>query len=174
MWSKPIEVVDYDPAWSLAFAEVAARVRAAFTNGPLIEIEHVGSTSVAGLPAKPIVDIDVIIGSRADLPDAIMRLATLGYVHQSDGGIRERESFSSPPQTPRHHLYVCAQDSAELRRHLAFRDYLRANPADARQYGELKRDLAARYVSDIDAYVNGKTAFVEAVLAKAEADNGTR
>ena len=173
MGSRLIEVVDYDPAWPLAFAEIAARVGAAFTNGLQIKVEHVGSTSVAGLPAKPIVDLDVVIRSRADLPDAIMRLATLGYVHQGDGGIRGREAFQSPPQTPPHHLYVCAEDSAELGRHLAFRDYLRAHPGDAKQYGELKRELAARHTGDIDAYVQGKTAFVEAVLAKA-LGNGTR
>lgn len=166
-WRMPIEVVDYDPAWPLAFAEIAARVRVAFPNNSLVGIEHVGSTSVPGLPAKPIVDMDVIIPTRADLPDAIMRLAALGYVHQGDGGIRERESFRSPPETPRHYLYVCAQDSAELRWQLAFRDYLRAHPEQAAQYAALKRDLAARHVMDIDAYVEGKTAFVEAVLAKA-------
>jgi GrpB-like predicted nucleotidyltransferase (UPF0157 family) len=167
MWSKPIEVMDYDPNWPVVFAEIAAHVRAAFADGPLVEIEHVGSTSILGLPAKPIIDIDVIVPGRADLPDAITRLATLGYVHQGDGGIPGREAFRSPPESPCHYLYVCAQDSAELRRHLTFRDYLRAHPLDAKRYGELKHDLAACHVTDIDAYVEGKTAFVEAVLAKA-------
>ena len=173
MWSKPIEVADYDPAWPLLFADIAERVQAAFEDGPLVRVEHVGSTSVPGLPAKPIVDIDVIIQSRADLPEAITRLATLGYEHQGDGGISGRESFLSPSETPRHHLYVCAQDSAELRRHLAFRDYLRAHPIEVRRYGEIKRELAACHVSDIDAYVEGKTAFVQTVLVKA-LSNGTR
>lgn len=167
MWRKPIKVVDYDPSWPVVFAEIAARIRAAFADGPQIEVEHVGSTSVPGLPAKPIVDIDVVIPSRVDLPDAIMRLAALGYVHQGDGGIAGRESFETPLEAPRHYLYVCAQGSAELRRHLAFRDYLRAHPCAAKRCGELKRDLAARYGADIDAYSRGKTAFVEAVLAKA-------
>jgi len=173
MWSKPIEVVDYDPNWPVVFAEIAVRVRAAFADGPQIEVEHVGSTSVAGLPAKPIADMDVVIPSRADLPDAITRLAVLGYVHEGDGGIPSREAFRSPLETPRHYLYVCAQDSAELRRHLAFRDYLRTHPGDAKRCGELKRDLAARHVTDVDAYAAGKTAFVEAVLAKAQAEHGT-
>ncbi len=167
LWSRPIEIVDYDPAWTEIFAEIAAPVRAAFTDGPLIKIEHVGSTSVVGLPAKPIVDVDAIIPSRADLPDAITRLTTLGYAHQGDGGIPGREAFRSPPETPRHSLYVCAEDSTELRRHLVFRDYLRAYPDAARRYGELKRELAARHVTDIDAYVDGKTSFVQKVLADA-------
>ncbi len=167
MWSRPIEVADYDPQWPSVFAGIAARVRAAFADGPLVEIEHIGSTSVPGLPAKPIVDIDVIIRSRADLPDAVARLATLGYEHQGDGGIPSREAFLPPADAVYHHLYVCAEDSPELERQLAFRDYLRAHPDAARQYGELKRELAARHVTDMDAYVNGKTVFVEAVLAKA-------
>lgn len=169
MWSRPIEVADYDPKWAEIFAEIAACVRAAFTDGPLFGIEHVGSTSVVGLPAKPIVDIDVIIPSRADLPEAITRLAILGYEHQGDGGIPGRESFRSPPETPRHSLYVCAEDSAELRRRLAFRDYLRAHPNAARQYGELKRELAARHVTNINGYVDGKTEFVQDVLTRADA-----
>lgn len=169
MWSRPIEVVDYDPKWAGIFAEVAASVRGAFTDGPLLGIEHVGSTSVVGLPAKPIVDIDIVIPSRADLPEAIVRLATLGYTRQGDLGITSRESFRRPLDSPLHNLYVCAEDSPELRRHLLFRNYLRAHPYAAEQYGELKRELAARYVTDIDAYVDGKTEFIQDVLTRADA-----
>ena len=167
MWSKPIEVADYDPQWPLRFAEIASRVQVAFADGALVGIEHVGSTSVPGLPAKPILDIDVVIPARTDLPEAIACLGTLGYEHQGDGGIPSREAFRSPLETPRHNLYVCAQDSPELFRHLAFRDYIRVNPDAALRYGELKRDLAARHSIDIDAYVDGKTQFVEAILRDA-------
>ena len=173
MGSKPIEVADYDPKWPVLFAEIAARVRAVFTDGSLACVEHVGSTSVAGLPAKPIVDIDVVIPTRANLPDAITRLAALGYEHQGDMGIPSREAFRRPPESPRHNLYVCAQDSPELQRHLAFRDYLRAHPDAARQYGELKRELAARHVSDRDAYVDGKAEFIRDILQKAGVGTST-
>ncbi len=168
MWSRPIEVVEYDPAWPLLFADIASRVQAAFVGGQTPRIEHVGSTAVLGLPAKPIIDIDVVIPSRADLPDAVARLATLGYVHQGDLGITSRESFKSPPESPPQNLYVCAEDSPELRRHLLFRDYLRSHPDAARRYGDLKRELAARHGTDIDAYVDGKADFVKAVLEKAQ------
>ncbi len=170
MRSKPIEVADYDPEWPVLFADIAGRVQAAFANVLMLRVEHIGSTSVPGLPAKPVLDIDVVIPSRADLPEAVARLATLGYVHQGDLGITSRESFKRPESTPPHNLYVCAEDSPELRRHLAFRDYLRAHPDDARQYGELKRELAARHVTDIDAYVDGKTEFVQKVVADALAE----
>jgi len=163
----PIIVVDYDPSWPGQFDEIAARVRAAFAGAPLVAVEHIGSTSVAGLAAKPIVDLNVIVPTRADLPDAIARLATLGYVHEGDKGVAGREAFRCPPGTARHHLYACAQDNAEHRRHIAFRDYLREHPEAARQYEALKRDLAARFRNDRPAYNDGKTDFVEAVLAKA-------
>ena len=167
MSNRLIEVVDYDPSWPALFAEITAPIRAALAGGPLTRIEHVGSTSVPGLPAKPVIDIDVVIPTRADLPDAIARLATLGYVHQGDLGITGREAFKSPPDLPRHNLYVCAEDSPELRRHLTFRDYLRAHPDDARHYGGLKRELAAHHATDIDAYVDGKTDFIKGVLENA-------
>ena len=170
MRSKPIEVVDYDPSWPALFAEIAARVDSAFSGGSLTRIEHVGSTAVPGLPAKPIIDLDVVIPSRTALPDAIVRLATLGYTHQGDLGIPSREAFRSPADPPPHNLYVCAEDSPELHRHLAFRDYLRAHPIGAKCYGELKRDLAARLASDIDGYVNDKAEFVQGVLIKAGAE----
>ena len=169
MSNRLIEVADYDPSWPLLFAEITAPIRAAF--GPsLVALEHIGSTSVTGLPAKPIIDIDVVIPSRADLPKAIARLAMLGYVHQGDLGITSRESFRSLPELPPQNLYVCAGDSPELRRHLLFRDYLRAHPDEAQRYAELKRELAARHVSDIDGYVNGKADFIKSVLQKAGAE----
>ena len=163
----PIEVMDYDPSWPEQFAEIAARVRAAFAGGPLIDVEHVGSTSVAGLAAKPIIDLNVIVPAQEDIPESITRLATLGYVYEGDKGIPGRHAFLWPPGTARHHLYVCACGNAEHRRHLLFRDYLRANGDEAQRYGALKRDLAGRYRSDRAAYNDGKTDFVEAVLKKA-------
>ena len=163
-----IQIVDYDPQWPAQFAALAEGVHAAFADGPPIAVEHVGSTSIPGLLAKPIIDLDVIIPSRADLPEAIRRLAVLGYIHEGELGIPSREAFRWPPDTFRHNLYVCAEDSAELRRHLLFRDYLRAHPEAARRYGQLKRDLAARYVTDIDAYCKDKTEFVQGILTMAQ------
>jgi len=163
-----IEVVDYDPRWPGQFDEIAARVRAAFASAPLVAVEHVGSTAVTGLAAKPIIDLNVIVPMRADLSEAVVRLASLGYIHQGDKGIAGREAFRCPPGTAWHHLYACAQDNAEHRRHVMFRDYLRAHPDLARQYEALKRDLAARFRNDRPAYNEGKTDFVEAVLKKAQ------
>lgn len=162
-----VEVVEYDPSWPAQFATLASRVRAAFADGPQIAVEHVGSTSVVGLAAKPVVDMDVLVSSPADIPDAIARLAALGYVHEGDKGVPGREAFLWPPGTRRHHLYLCVCDSDEYRRHIAFRDYLREHPDEAQRYEALKRGLAARFREDRTAYNDGKTEFVEAVLRKA-------
>ncbi len=125
--SDPIVVVDYDPAWPALFAALRAPVAAAL--GVLtVAVEHVGSTAVPGLAAKPVIDLDVAIPSVSALDAAIERLAALGYVHKGDQGIPGRAAFDWPPHTRRHHLYVCTHDSAEYRRHLLFRDYLRAHP----------------------------------------------
>jgi len=161
-----VRVVEHDPDWDRLFRELSDRATAAL--GELaLRVEHVGSTSVPGLAAKPVVDLDVVIPSQADLPEAIRRLRTLGYEHLGDLGIVSREAFRRSPGTPPHNLYVCAQDSEELARHVRFRDYLRANPAEAEHYAALKRKLAEQHRFDIDAYCDAKTGFIEAALLAA-------
>ena len=109
----------------------------------------------------------VVIADRADLPAVIRRLRPLGYRHEGDLGVPGREAFTAPAGEPPHHLYVCAVGAAALDRHLAFRDALRADPAAADAYGDLKRTLAARLRHDRAAYIEAKGAFVERVLAAA-------
>jgi GrpB-like predicted nucleotidyltransferase (UPF0157 family) len=169
--SHPIVVTGYDPAWPAAFQALRTRIAAAL--GDLAQaIEHVGSTAVSGLAAKPIIDLDVLLRSDSGLPPAIQRLAELGYTYQGDLGIPEREAFAAPPGSPEHHLYVCPPESAEFRRHLLLRDYLRAHEVDAKAYGELKRLLAARYRNDRAAYSEGKRLFVEELVERAMAWSG--
>jgi GrpB-like predicted nucleotidyltransferase (UPF0157 family) len=159
-------IVDYDPHWPDLFQELRAPVVAAL--GDLVVIvEHVGSTAVPGLAAKPIIDMDVVVPSVTDIPEAIVRLAILGYVHRGDLGIHGREAFISPAGKPRHHLYVCALGSDELHRHRSFRDYLLTHPDDARAYAALKKAAALRFGEDRAAYNEAKTRFVEAVLQRA-------
>ena len=130
-------------------------------------IEHVGSTAVPDLPAKPIIDIDVLLASETMLPTAVERLASLGYIHQGNLGIAEREAFLAPANDPPHHLYVCPPCSAEFRRHMAFRDYLCAHPKDAKIYGDLKITLAERFREDRSAYNNAKSEFVTELTNRA-------
>jgi GrpB-like predicted nucleotidyltransferase (UPF0157 family) len=159
----PITVVDYDPHWPALFESL--RVEVAGALGDLAQtIEHVGSTAVPGLAAKPIIDIDVLLRSASDLSVCIERLAALGYEHRGDLGIPEREAFAAAPGRPAHHLYVCPHESREFRRHVAVRDYLRTHPSDASSYGELKRSLAVRYRDERSAYNDGKKEFIESLL----------
>lgn len=163
--SHPIVIVDYDPQWPELFEVLRARIGNAV--GDLAAaIEHIGSTAVAGLPAKPVIDIDVLLGSANALGEVIERLAPLGYSHRGDLGIAGREAFSQPPGQPAHHLYVCAPDSGEYYRHIAFRDCLRADPESARLYGELKRSLAKQYSQDRERYGIGKDEFVNDLLRR--------
>ena len=160
-------IENYDPRWPAVFA--ALRAKLAATLGDLAAaIEHVGSTAVPGLAAKPILDIDVLLPSAEDLPLAIERLAQLGYRHQGDLGISGREAFTTPSGVTPHHLYVCRPDSPAFRRHILFRDYLRTHPDDAQAYADLKRRLATRFLGDRAAYTEGKSEFVSAILERVD------
>ena len=164
-----IVIADYDPGWAALFESLRATLSAAL--GELVSrIEHVGSTSVPGLAAKPIVDLDAILRSGGDREEAIARLARLGYLHRGNLGIAGREAFTlrgSGPSPGAHHLYLCDPASAEWRRHLLFRDALRADAALVAAYAALKWRLANLHLQDRDAYTAAKTEFVEAVLRAA-------
>jgi GrpB-like predicted nucleotidyltransferase (UPF0157 family) len=161
---EPIRVVDYDVGWPAEYESLSTRVREAL--GSLVQrVEHVGSTAVPGLAAKPIVDLYAVVEAEA-LPEAIFRLAALGYVHEGELGISGRAAFAWPAGEPRHHLYVCAPDHEGLEELVRFRDHLRAHPDDAAAYGELKARLAQEHRNDRDAYSRGKDAFVNGILGK--------
>lgn len=171
---RTLLIADYETEWAREFAALQTLLAAAL--GSLApRIEHVGSTSVPGLAAKPILDVDVVIANEEVLPQVTARLEPLGYTHICDLGITGREAYrragslvpydgSGREWTP-HHLYVCPADSPALREHIVFRNTLRADAALAAAYAVLKRDLARRFPHDIDSYVEGKTAFVRSVLA---------
>jgi GrpB-like predicted nucleotidyltransferase (UPF0157 family) len=129
-----------------------------------ITVEHIGSTAVPGLAAKPIIDLDVILASPADLPEAIRRLEIVGYTHEGDLGIAGREAFRPPPGAVGHHLYLLTAGAHELRRHLAFRDALRSDNALRDGYAALKRSLAERYGSDRNSYTKAKSGFINPIV----------
>jgi GrpB-like predicted nucleotidyltransferase (UPF0157 family) len=161
---RTIAVVDYDPSWPEAFERLRSHVWAVLSD-VAVGIEHVGSTAVPGLAAKPVIDIDIVVRDEVGVASAIGRLATLGYVHRGNLGIEGREAFANPPTgLPEHNLYVCPAGSVALGNHLAVRDYLRAHPGTAQRYGDLKKQLATTCPHDIDSYIDGKTAFILAIL----------
>ncbi|MEK8132946.1 GrpB family protein [Paenibacillus filicis] len=164
--SSGVQVVEYDSDWVRLFEQLRDFVHPVLSD-IAIKIEHVGSTSVPGLAAKPIVDMDVIVSSQPDVQLAIQRLAELGYVHEGDLGATGREAFMPPLNVPWHHLYVCTVNNAEYKRHILFRDYLRSHAEDAKQYGDLKLELAKRFQNDRKAYTRAKSEFVNEILKRA-------
>lgn len=160
---QKVEVVNYDPDWPQVFEGLKARIWPVVADF-VVSIEHVGSTSVAGLAAKPVIDMDIIVPSQAEILLAVERLATLGYEHRGNLGLEGREAFFNPPDLPRHNLYVCLQGSTALQNHLTLREYLRAHPEAARAYGELKKGLAQKHTYDIGGYVEEKTDFILGIL----------
>ena len=166
---EKIEVVPYDPLWPERFAEIRERVAAAL--GDLcLGIEHVGSTSVPGLWAKPIIDLDVVISSRQRFPEVRDRLATIGYVHRGNLEIPGREAFFRPRGTYPHHLYVCSVDTPNLHDHLVLRDTLRQRPDLRDRYAAIKRQMAALHPHDIDSYIEGKGPLIEEVMRAGRAN----
>ena len=166
MSAKHVKVIPYDAAWEENFGRIEAEIRDAL--GELaLRVEHVGSTAVPGLPAKPIIDIDVVIKDYSVFGAAAAALSAAGYRHEGDLGIPGREAFGydGKEHLQKHHLYICPEDSAELKRHIAFRDYLRSHPGAAREYGRIKEEGAKLYPYDIDGYIAHKSPFIEKIYA---------
>ncbi len=162
----PVVVVDYDPAWVGTFRKLRDHVKESLRDLPH-SVDHVGSTSVPGAAAKPIIDIDVVMNSAADVTKAIEALGKAGYRHLGDLGIAGREAFESPPGLPAHHLYVVVLGGREHGRHTRFRDYLKRHPEETRRYSALKKSLALEFGDDREGYTQAKTAFVEGILRQA-------
>jgi GrpB-like predicted nucleotidyltransferase (UPF0157 family) len=166
--SPSVVVVPYDPHWPVQFERLRSLLWTVLSDIAL-SVEHVGSTSVPGLAAKPLIDIDVVIPSPGALPLVVERLAALGYEHRGDLGIEGRDAFRTPADSPhRHNLYVCPQGSLGLRNHIMVRQYLRSHADKAKEYGELKLQLAKRFPHDINSYVDGKTDLILSVLRSSE------
>ena len=159
-------VVAYDPSWPGLFGQLRDRVDAALA-GVAHVTEHVGSTAVPGLDAKPVIDLDVVVPDDAALPAAIEALAAAGWQHQGNLGIPGREAFLPPADAVYHHLYAVAAGSQPHRDHVDLRDFLRAHPAAAARYGGLKRQLAALLRTDRPAYSDGKAEMISELLRQA-------
>jgi GrpB-like predicted nucleotidyltransferase (UPF0157 family) len=174
--SETLEIAPYDPEWPSAFSEERDRIAAALGSLAL-RIDHHGSTSVPGLAAKPIIDIQVSVQRLQPLETYAKPLLQLGYVHVPHPDDSFCPFFHMPAVWPHtHHVHVVQSGGAEERRTLAFRDYLREHPEVAREYEDLKRSLGAQYsaadFSSRQAYAGAKTMFVTRVTEHALAQVG--
>lgn len=162
MRTARVIVAPYDVAWKFAFEDIKIELESAIGD-LIIGIEHVGSTSVKGLSAKPCIDVDVIIKDYTVFDAVVSQLASIGYIHEGDLGIKDREAFkyTDKPHLMTHHLYVCPQNSEELHRHITFRDFLRSNAEAAREYSSVKETAAELFPNDIDKYIEYKSPCIE-------------
>lgn len=164
---EPVMLVPHDPAWAERFGEAADLLRA--TIGPWVTggIHHVGSTAVPGLDAKPIIDIAVGIESLEASQPCIALLSPIEYLY-SPYQAEVMHWFCKPdPARRTHHLHLVPSGSARLEDEIAFRDYLRAHPVRAAEYGNLKHRLAEEHPEDREAYTRAKSSFIISVIAEA-------
>lgn len=164
---RNIVVVDYDPNWPAMFEVEAAKVAAVFGD-ELLAIHHIGSTSIAGMRAKSIIDMMPVVRDIERVDQLNEAMIELGYRPLGENEIAGRRYFVKGDDAHRtHHVHSYQPDHPEVKSHIDFRDYLIAHPDKANKYAELKMLLAKQYPHDIDAYIAGKDAFIKEIIEKA-------
>jgi GrpB-like predicted nucleotidyltransferase (UPF0157 family) len=162
-----VRAVPYDPMWKQEFLKIKAMIMDC-VGDLIVSVDHVGSTAIEGLAAKPIIDIDVVIDSYEVFPTVKERLSKIGFEHEGNLGVEGREAFKRTftDDFMPYHMYVCPKDGKGHLEHIAFLKYLRHHPDAVYAYGKLKLELAERYRTDINSYVRGKADFIESILHK--------
>ena len=167
--SLAVRIVDYDPSWPALAAEELRRIAQALGPGAA-RLEHVGSTAVPGLAAKPILDLHLSVGALEPRARYVEPLERLGYLFVPAPESPDYHFFAKPPERPRtHHLHVGEVGSAHEFRHVAVRDFLRSHDGEAARYAALKRQVVERHPQDRLAYIEGKEQYVAGLEARAVA-----
>lgn len=162
-----VEVVKYRPEWAEEFEREAEKIKEILGEN-LLAIHHIGSTAVAGLAAKPIIDIMPVVKDVRKAEEQNAAFEALGYECMGEFGIAGRRYFRKGKEKRTHHLHLFEEaNEADVSRHLAVRDYLRRHKDKADEYGALKESLAARFPADLESYCNGKDEFVKAMEKEA-------
>ena len=162
-----ITVLDYDPKWPLEYEKERDYI-AEILNDNCICIYHIGSTAVPGLAAKPVIDIMAVVRSLEKTDDAAGKFSAIGYEYLGEFGIAGRRYLRKGGDERTHQIHIFQADDWEnIRRHLAFRDYMRTHEKERKEYAEIKKSLALKYPYDIDGYCDGKDAFVREMERRA-------
>ncbi|MFN2145453.1 MAG: GrpB family protein [Anaerolineales bacterium] len=156
-----VELHPYNPNWAAMYQSEEAILKP-IIGDQLVTIEHIGSTSIPGIKAKPIIDILIVVLDIDSIQRLIPAMETIGYQHRGELGISGRQYFRKDTDSVRsHHVHIYQQGHEAITKHLNFRDYLRTHPARAQAYSQLKEGLAAKYREDRAAYTDAKTEFIE-------------
>lgn len=157
-----VVVLPCNKQWKDDFEKIKSEIVNAISD-LIIGVEHVGSTSVEGMSAKPCIDIDVIFKDYSVFDTIVSKLEMIGYIYEGNLGIEDREAFKylNKPHLMTHHLYVCPQESEELYRHITFRDFLRNNVDAVKKYSSVKETAARLFPNDIEKYMEYKSPCIE-------------
>jgi GrpB-like predicted nucleotidyltransferase (UPF0157 family) len=162
---RKVEVTTYNPQWVAMFEEEANKLREIF-GSEIIEIHHIGSTSVPGLKAKPIIDIMPVVRDINRIDEFNAAMIAIGYEPKGENGISGRRYFQKGGDNRTHHVHIYESGNPEIERHLAFRDFLREHQDVAKTYGDLKEKLAKQFPYDIESYIKGKEQLVLEIQRK--------
>lgn len=166
MRTEKVIVEEYNDRWVNEFQKLKIHFQQILGDS-IISIEHVGSTAVYGLAAKPIIDIDIIINNYNNFSEIISRLKKYGYYYEGDLGIKDRHAFKyNKSAFMEHHLYVCPKYSKELKRHILFRNYLRSHEEDMKKYAETKLKGTSIYPENIEKYMKYKENVINEIYRK--------
>jgi len=163
---RKVDVVPYDALWPVLFDIEAQKLQVIFSAEILVNY-HIGSTSVKGLYAKPVIDMMPVVRDISRVDRFNDEMEKIGYDAKGEYGIPGRRFFQKGGNDRTHHVHIFEKGNDHIRRHLAFRDYLREQPEEAVGYSRLKLDLATRFPDDMDAYIEGKARFVQEIERKA-------
>jgi GrpB-like predicted nucleotidyltransferase (UPF0157 family) len=163
-----VKLSKYNPKWKTLFEEESALIFSAAENF-IADIQHIGSTAIPEIVAKPIIDILAAINSLSNIAKIIDPLKALGFIYRGEQGIPDRHLFVKGEEDYRtHHLHVVEKEHSEWTKHILFRDYLRKHPQEAQKYSKLKQVLLKKYELDREKYTTGKSEFIEEIIKKAK------
>ncbi|MBB6454807.1 GrpB-like predicted nucleotidyltransferase (UPF0157 family) [Salirhabdus euzebyi] len=164
---RKVEVVPHQSRWADMFEEEKKKIKKVLQN-QLIHLYHIGSTAIPNIKAKPVIDLLGEVGNIKSIDSFNQSMLEIGYEAKGENGIPGRRFFMKGGNNRTHHLHLFERGNDEIKRHLAFKEYMIAHPVEAKDYSRLKERLALQFPTDIDSYIQGKDAFIKKIDEKAK------
>lgn len=163
---RKVEVVPYKVEWVMMFEEESRKIKEVLGE-EVVDVYHIGSTSIPNIHAKPVIDLMVEVVSIDKIDEYNHGMEQLGYEAYGENGIPKRRFFSKGGNNRTHHVHIFEKGNPEMARHIAFRDYMIAHPEEAQIYSQLKQSLAKQYPYSIEQYIEGKDSYIKSIDEKA-------